>query len=155
MAYLVAQFAANGSLGSKLIEWYDHGLYSHVDIVLPDGSLLGARDDVIYGVPKGVQIRPAGYVAGFTTLKVELEATDVVAAEFYRLAYSQIGKAYDSTAIAGFAANRDWRAADSWFCSEFFMWCLEGSGFVHKLSAPCNKIAPDDALLVCSAFTSV
>lgn len=155
MGAIVAQFAGNGSFGSRLIEWFDHGAYSHVDIVLPSGELLGARDDEIEGIPSGVQIRPASYVAGYHVKRVEIPAPDPVVASFYELAHSQIGKPYDRTAIAAFFVGRDWREDDSWFCSELFSWLLEQSGFLHPLSAPCNKIAPDDALLIVSAFIQV
>lgn len=155
MGAIVAQFAGNGSFGSRMIEWFDHGAYSHVDIVLPSGELLGARNDVIDGIPAGVQIRPPNYVSGDNVLRVDLPAPAAVVERFYELAHAQIGKPYDRTAIVGFVVGRDWREDDSWFCSELFMWLLEQSGYLHRLSAPCEKIAPDDALLVVSAFVSV
>lgn len=155
MGAIVLQFVGNSSIGSRLIEWFDHGEYSHVDTVLPDGALLGARDDVIDGIPAGVQIRPASYVAQDVVLRVCLPASDAIANAYYDFVQAQIGKPYDEKAIAAFALGRDWRTADAWFCSELVAAGLEESRFVPILSAPCNKIAPDDLLLVVSAFVPV
>jgi hypothetical protein len=155
MGAIVLQFASNTSLGSRLIEWYDHGKYSHVDTVLPDGSLLGARDDVIGAVPAGVQVRPADYVHGDMLLRVTLPAPDAIVNAYYAFVSAQIGKPYDETAIKAFAAGRNWIEDDSWFCSELCAAGLEKAGYVHMLSAPVNKIAPDDLLLVCSALVAL
>jgi hypothetical protein len=157
MGAIVLQFVGNNSFGSTLIEWFDHGQYSHVDSVLPDGTLLGARDDVILGVPAGVQIRPATYVDSYPKIKqVSLPTTDEIAQAYYDFVRSQIGKPYDSTAIAAFIVGRDWINPLAWFCSELATAGLLASRFLlHKPSAPCYKIAPDDLLLICSTFVDI
>lgn len=156
MGAIVMQFVGNHSVGSELIEWFDHGEYSHVDTVLPDGTLLGARDDLIDGIPSGVQIRPASYVSGYAhVLRVTIPCTEEQEAAYYASARSKIGKPYDETAIAAFIVGRNWRDPDHWFCSEDNADSLEASGLVPPLAAPCNKIAPDDLLLVVSALTDI
>jgi hypothetical protein len=155
MGAITLQFVGNDSLGSRLIEWYDHGQYSHVDTVLPDGSLLGARNDVIGAIPAGVQIRPAGYVVGDRMKRVVIPRSDVREANYYDYVEAQIGKPYDRCAIAAFFAGRDWRDETAWFCSELVAAGLEAAGVVYPLSAPVNKIAPDDLLLVLSAMVIV
>jgi hypothetical protein len=156
MGAIIMQFVSDDkSFGSQAIEWFDHGQYSHVDSVMPDGSLLGARDDVYNGIPKGVQIRPSEYVAGKVTKRVLVPTTDPIAAAYYAFVTSQIGKPYDETAIAAFVFGRNWNEADSWFCSELNSAGLVASGFVHPLSAPANKIAPDDLLLILSVFVAI
>lgn len=155
MGAIVMQFAGSASLTSRLIEWFDHGEFAHVDSVLPDGTLLGARDDVMDGYPAGVQIRAADYQQGYTLLRVSVPCTDDEQKAYYDFVLAQVGKPYDEKAIAAFAVGRDWRSADSWFCSELCAAALEASGVVPTLSAPCNKIAPDDLLLVLSALVPV
>jgi hypothetical protein len=155
MGAIVMQFAGSASLTSRLIEWFDHGQYAHVDSVLPDGTLLGARDDVMDGCPAGVQIRPADYQKGYALKRVSLPCTDQEQKAYYDFVMAQVGKKYDETAIAAFAVGRDWRSPDAWFCSELCAAALEASGVVPPLSAPCSKIAPDDLLLVLSAFVPV
>jgi hypothetical protein len=155
MGAIVMQFAGSDSLTSRLIQWYDHGEFAHVDTVLPDGALLGARNDVMDGYPAGVQIRGADYQQGYTLKRVTLPCTDAQEKAYYDFVMAQVGKQYDSTAIAAFAVGRDWRAPDSWFCSELNAAGLEESGVVPPLSAPVNKVAPDDLLLVLSALVHV
>lgn len=152
---IVLQFVGNNSVGSSLIEWFDHGQFSHVDTVMPDGSLLGARDDVIQGIPSGVQIRPADYVNGEKLCRVALPCTQGEQDAYYTFVQAQLGKPYDQTAIAAFVTGRDWTSQDSWFCSELCAAGLEASGIVPNLYAPVNKIAPDDLLLVCSALVYI
>jgi hypothetical protein len=139
---IVLQFVQGTGFGAALIKFYDHGLYSHVDSVLPDGTLLGARDDEVGGMPSGVQ-------------RITLPCTDAQADAYYAFVRSQIGKAYDETAIVAFAVGRDWRTPDCWFCSELCAAGLEASGFVFPLSSPANKVAPDDLLMVVSALVKL
>jgi hypothetical protein len=51
------RFVRGLDFSSRVIAWFSAGHLSHVDAVMPDGSLLGARSDVIKGIPTGVQIR--------------------------------------------------------------------------------------------------
>jgi uncharacterized protein YycO len=156
MGAITLQFVSDNSLGSTLIQWYDHGQFSHVDSVLDDGTLLGARNDVIAGVPAGVQVRPASYVDGKKLKRVVLPTTDQIEKDYYDWQKTQIGKPYDMTAITAFVFGRDWTQDDAWFCSEYSTYGLVVSQYlIHKPSAPCNKIAPDDELLICSMFVDV
>lgn len=156
---ITLQFARGQGIGGKLIEWFDHGRYAHVDIVMEDGTLLGARNDSMESlgvqIPAGVRIRPRSYLDGIEKLQVWIPAPRPVSEKFYQFALAQVGKEYDSTAIAGFVAGRDWSQADAWFCSELVAAALMESGYIHKLAAPANKIAPDDLLLVVSAFVDI
>jgi len=147
------QFVAGKGISSDLIEWYGAGCVSHVDAVLDDGSLLGARSDVIGGKPAGVQIRPPGYEAFSLVIPVVLPVElPAMTAEFYRLLRAEIGKPYDETAILAFFTGRDWRAPDSWFCSELQATMLEQCGwFPTPLSTPANKLTPAGLLLALSA----
>jgi uncharacterized protein YycO len=155
MGAIVMQFAGSSSLTSQLIQWFDHGQFAHVDTVMPDGTLLGARNDVMDGYPAGVQIRGANYQQGYTLKRVSLPCSDVQQNAYYDFVLAQVGKPYDTKAIAAFAVGRDWRTPDAWFCSELCAAGLEESEVVMPLSAPVNKIAPDDLLLVLSAFVLV
>src|SRR5689334_9108316 len=116
MGAIALQFSVCGDAGSWLIRQYDHGPWSHVDAILPDGTLLGSRDDELGGKPSGVQVRPAGYQRFLATERVSIPCSDEAETAFYEFLNSQIGKPYDETAIAGFVFQRDWRAPDSWFC---------------------------------------
>ena len=83
-------------------------------------------------------------------------ATDGQADTFYSILQDQIGKPYDTTAIAAFVTGRNWRDPGSWFCSELACAALERAGiFPGELVSPANKVTPAALLLVCSAFVAV
>lgn len=120
---------------------------------MPDGSLLGARSDKVGGKPAGVQVRPDGYEAWSRIERVSLQATPEQEAKFRTFLTAQIGKPYDSLAIAAFAVGRDWREPDSWFCSELQAAALEASGWLPRpLASVANEITPRDLLLVVSPW---
>jgi hypothetical protein len=153
---VVLQFSVCDDIGSWAIRQYDHGPWSHVDAVLEDGSLLGSRDDVVGGKPSGVQIRPAGYLNFKDEKILSIPCDDPIAKLFYATWASQIGKPYDQTAILAFVLERDWRAMDSWFCSEGVTWAAEQAKlFPFPLAMPTNKVTPSGLYLACSVLTDV
>lgn len=154
MGSIVLQFVEGTGLGSGLIKFYGHGLYSHVDCVLPDGSLLGARSDVMSGGPAGVQVRPAGYVNEDKIHRVVLPATDEQERLFYEFMKAQIGKPYNKIGIFAFAVNASWSSVGAWFCSQLVTAALQACKWLRELSEPPNKIDPDDLALILSAFVS-
>ena len=153
MGQIVLQFVGAADLGGSLINWFDHGPFAHVDSVMPDGLLLGARSDVWANCPAGVQLRPHDYMPFKNPCRAVLDTDDSIADAYYSFLMDQIGKPYDMTGIVGFAVGRDWRNENAWFCSELAAAGLEECGFLkHQLIQPANKIAPDDLALLCSAF---
>lgn len=156
MGGVTLQFSTMSDIGSWAIREFSHGPFSHVDAVLPDGSLLGARDDICMGIPAGVRIRPPNY-ARFSLIKqVTIPCSDGQILKWLDWQHAQVGKPYDETAILAFAADRNWREEDSFFCSELQALALEQSGyFPHNLSAPANKITPDDLLLALSVVVAL
>ena len=147
---IVLQFAAQSDTLSLAVRAFDHGWYSHVDAIMPDGTLLGARAD------GGVRRRLKDYARFSRALRVELPATDDVAAKFYAFLTAQLGKPYDFEAIAAFVVGRNWQKPDSWFCSELVAAALQAAGwFAHPLATATNRITPSDLLLVLSAFVAI
>jgi hypothetical protein len=154
MKSIALQFSYQTDLSAELIAYFGHGAgFSHVDVVLADGRLLGARDEACETIAAGVQIRPADY-ARFTRKLVVTIATDTANAQsFDTFLRAQLGKPYDLRAIIGFALGRDWRESDSWFCSELVAAALETAKiFPYRLATPANKIDPDDLLLALSVI---
>jgi uncharacterized protein YycO len=129
--------------------------FSHVDILLPNGNLLGARDDSVGGQLSGVWIRRPNYVTWIRRVVIEIPCSDAQAATAYAFANAQVGKPYDTTAILAFIAGRNWREPDSWFCSELFMASVETAGICDQLYSPVNKIMPTPAALVATALGGV
>ena len=156
MGNIVLQFVGTDKdLGSLLIQWFGKGPYSHVDSVLPDGSLLGARNNKIGDIPAGVQIRPASYVNHERKLRVTIPCKQSIADAYYDFQKAQIGKPYDRLAILAFVFNRHWMDDDAWFCSELSTAGLVHCGLLPHLSVQCNKVDPDMEIAICSVLPGV
>lgn len=141
---------------SGLIRRSCHSPFSHVDIQLEDGNLLGASDfptaPVIKGNPRGVAIRPPNYQR-FGYRRCMILATHR-ADDIRAIACTQIGKKFDNGALRGFISDkfpgeRDWRLDDCWFCGELVAFALEVGGFwTRPLIWPRNRVSPTDLILV-------
>ena len=141
-----------------MIEWFAHGAdFSHVDTVLPDGRLLGARSDRVGGAPPGVQIRNPDYVGQSVVLRVDLEnANELESAAYYEFVKAQIGKPYDEEGILAFIAGRDWHDPQAWFCSELCTAALEACHyFPYPIATPSNKVTPPDLIALLSVLNLI
>jgi hypothetical protein len=154
------QLSALDDIVSHAIMEDTRGLYSHVDIMTPHGTLIGARSAamVINGVtyPAGVTERPAGY-APFTATKVltfpyppplPWRTFAQCDAAFWTFVSAQLGKPYDTWAVLGLGADRDWHSPDKWFCSELAAAALEAGGYIPKLSTDMWFVSPRDIDLI-------
>jgi uncharacterized protein YycO len=144
------QFVDTTGLTSWAIRWFSAGRVSHVDAVMQDGKLLGARS------AGGVQIRAKNYEKFVRKIKVELPSNADHEQRWNTFLRAQIGKKYDKTAIWAFLVNRDWRESDSWYCSELIAAGLEECGWLRtRLASPANKITPSELLLVLSSHVQI
>ena len=151
MSAIVLQFLDEGDILSEAIEYFTQGSVAHVDAVLPDGGLLGARAVEINGVPAGVQIRQPGYKAVEKIYRVCLDVPREMAVSFYALIEAEIGKPYDYTGVAGFVAGCDWRNPNAWYCSDLQAVMLERCKFFARpLVVPERHISPACLLAVLS-----
>jgi len=148
------QFVCAADLSSRLIAWYGNGYggYSHVDAVLPDGSLLGARSDKVGGKPAGVEIRPPGYEPVTRRAVVRIPVTSAEAAAWEAWLRSQINEPYDSGAIWGFVLGRADHAQGRWICSALQTGALQVIRRLPKLPVPTSQVTPDALLLLAVAI---
>ncbi len=146
------QFVLGKGVSSKTIAWFSAGHFSHVDIVLPDNRLLGARSDAPGGTRSGVQIRPPFYEKWDERVVMSMETSLAQERSFYDFLMPQVGKPYDSTAIWGFVAGRDWRSDDAWYCSELGTAAIEVAAICPLLYTPRNKVTPAGLATVMSAL---
>lgn len=117
-----------------MIRWVTWSEFSHVDFVMPDGRLLGARGD-------GVRVRNPYGVYQF--IRAEVDAPDSV----LERAISQIGKPYDYTAIVGFLFRRNWQLREAWDCAELVAWAFSAEGHAILSTSDYHRITPRDILL--------
>lgn len=147
------RFVTTGSLVSDAIRKFEYGFWaSHVEALMPDGTLLGAHVD------GGVVARPRDYDKGEFTRELFVDIWMVEAQErsFFDFLRLQLGKPYDVTAIAGIVAQRDWQEPDSWFCSELQAAALRACGwFATDLATELNHLTPRDLLLIISGRVDV
>ncbi len=146
---------------SEVIRRAGHTQFSHCDVELENGSLVGASNSpdapIVHGNPNGVAIRPANYQLFGYRRRMVLEtprATDIK-----NIWLSQVGKDFDKTFVWDFASDkwpgaRDWRLTNSWVCAEGVTWSMETGGFWAddfpdgRLPWPKNRVSPTDLLLV-------
>lgn len=121
------------------------GDISHVDIVMPDGRLLGARAD-------GVSLRLPGYAPFRNVVIAEIPASAEQESAFYAFVLAQLGKPYDNLALIAFVFNRDWQREDRWTCSELPARGLEVAGVLPELYVPSSRVTPELLAAVVSAI---
>ena len=147
---ITIRFVAGNDLTSRVIRLAEYGFWAtHVETLMPDGSLLGAH------AIGGVQARPKGYDRGkfWKQLFVPIPATPEQTDGFHTFLRAQIGKPYDFEAILGIVAQRDWRKDKAWMCSELVAagLCQEKVGiFPPHLATELNRVTPRDLLLIVS-----
>lgn len=155
---ITLQYSRSTELVSLLIAKACRSDFSHVDLVLEDGTLLGASDSpkapYLQGNPRGVAIRPYDYQPFAIRRIARLQASPEVEENFLAVVKSQLGEPFDNTAMhAVFSSRpntgRDWRDAEAWFCSELVAWALEVSGFFPwELMISKDRVTPPDLILL-------
>lgn len=152
MARVSLQFVREARLSSDLIAWFSAGTFSHVDAVMPDGSLLGAFERAVSGYRSGVQIRRPGYINLAAQVRVDIEVTQDQRDQWEAFLRAQIGKAYDWGAIEGFVTGRYSPKSGQWICSAVQTAGVEVPKIIRQLFLEPSKITPVALLLVLSAL---
>jgi len=157
---ITLQYASTPGISSWAIRAFSHGWVTHVDVVMPDGRLLGARystpgvDRRGFPLKGGVAIRKPMYEHFTRTMQLVIPCSAAQDKRFYDFLRAQVGKPYDTTSIYAFAVNRDWRKDDSWMCSELTITAEEEAPIFPRLTTASNRVTPEMSLFVNSAFTS-
>lgn len=144
------QFVLGAGLSSRLIAWYGQGYggWSHVDAVLSDGSLLGARSDWIKGIKPGVRIRPPKYETWIRRAVVEIRSTEAQAIAWEEWLRKQEGCPYDQGAIWAFITGKRQHTAGRWICSACQFGALEKMHILHPASIPPSQVTPDTLFML-------
>jgi hypothetical protein len=151
MTVLRWRFIAEKAFTSRAIAWFGGGDWSHVDLIMPDGSFAGARSDVLKEIPAGYRVRPYDYIAPAREIQLSHEVTQAQADACYAASKAKEGAPYDELAIWGFIWGRNWMEPDSWICSE----AQVDNGMKAALWGPlylsANRITPNDFTLILTA----
>lgn len=151
------QFVLGADWSSRLIAWYGQGYggYSHVDALLPDGSLLGARSDEIGGQPAGVRLRPPNYAKWKARTILELPATVLQAQQWEAYLRTQVGCPYDRADILGFVLGKPIMSEGHWICSALQLNSLEVIGRIPHLGVTPQQCPPNMLAVILSTAGAV
>ena len=162
---LTARFLLGWDISSKIISWRSGGP-SHVDFLADDESGWWSAFSVkvpgfIKGgiIPSGCWKRPRDY---YGTPKhvtyVRIGMTSEEWGAFWSLVEQTKGCAYDTTGLLDtfvlmrqIGPPRDWRAKDSFWCSEWWTWLLEGCKRIQPLHQLITHVDPGMALGISSS----
>jgi len=145
------------------------GPLSHVDAEDPvTGWLFGARSDKVKRpevvpsgivvpdgkkIPAGCQWRPPGYYGRVKKhVTMTLQVPRAVHDAYWAFLKDQRGKPYNAWGIVGMLLNEDWRAPDSWFCSELQGRAGEVSNLYPTLFTPTDRVTPVEIALLWSGL---
>lgn len=134
------QFVKAKNWASKIIGWTD--TFSHMDIVMKDGQLLGARSDKVGGQLPGVRIRPPNYMDWEVQMLLTIPCTAEQEIAFYAAAISQLGLPYDRLDILGFITDEDWFTAQHWICSALGVYCGQAAKILPQYWMSCHRFDP-------------
>ena len=142
MTDLILQFCTEPKIGSAIIRWGTHCPYSHVDGLLPDGSLLGARTGWLTTYGEGVRVRPPNYT---TFSAIAHRSYPVDAEKAIAVAMTYVGDPYSWQEDAGYVIPWFWKhvVPKSYNCSAFWAHVIRKCG-VDPFLAPLPSISPRD-----------
>jgi hypothetical protein len=149
---LALRFVRGRGWDSKLIEWGSRSWTSHVELIgLSVQRTFGAQ---LKGGVKWRELSDPCYKKNARTEIWEIEITDRQSAMLVGVFNLTDGLPYDWRAIVSFAfGERDWRAPDSWFCSELAAMMLERLGIVKlPITLPVDRITPRDIYMIFTAL---
>lgn len=147
------QFVLGAGVSSRLIAWYGQGYggYSHVDAVLADDTLLGARSDAVGGQRPGVRVRPPGYETWRRRTLVELPGSELKFMQWADALERQIACQYDKQAILGFLLGRREHTKGHWICSALQTHALKHCHLLHRVPIPDSQVTPDNLFTLVTA----
>lgn len=137
--FLKLRFITESDLISDGIRVLTRGYYSHVEIILSDGSYLGAHDS------GGVMIRPWNYTVPTRERRYAVPVFTDQLAQMLDFAHSQVGKPYDKLDILGLVLEKDLQKAGDWICSELVTAIMQAGGLfpLNALPDRTNLVTPE------------
>lgn len=161
MAEIAIDFLMGPNASSKLISWFGTGPggYSHCAGVLADGRYIDARNDVIAGVPPGVQIRRPETEKWIRKRRATLQVTQEEYNEWEKNARAKIGDSYGRSDIMEFMFDRGKHDPGHYICSAFqineaqhisrVFWQPGHLGYIpFPLAVPAHQLNPTVSLLI-------
>lgn len=151
MAQVKLRFVTTGSMLSAAIRFAEDFSFSHVEAVMPDGTLLGAH------AGGGVLARPADYDKNEWTKQSfwSYAVDDGAAAKWESYLRERIGRPYDYQAILGFVMRNSLHDKMHIICSALQTMALRTYGasvFPFPLIVPAHETSPRDLAMMCNVL---
>jgi hypothetical protein len=148
---ILIRFVRGSAWDSKIIEYRTRAWCSHVEAIYPTEILA----DTTFGAmlkggvkPRSIHDKIYKHVSRYEIWHIPCTSEQYEL--YWEFMHEQDGKPYDWRAIVSFAlGERDWKEADSWFCSEL----VTAAGVAAVLwnwpaQAKLDRIDPSDAYLL-------
>lgn len=135
-------FTRRRHLGSWLIRMVTWSDYSHVDIVLGGGMLIGAT------APHGVRLSRLEDRLSKASKAVMMDISRDLTNPVFDFLFSQMAKPYDWLGVLGIGLHRNWQEDTRWSCAELAAKTLSVAGhnpFDDKFQ---HRITPQDLLML-------
>lgn len=145
MKTITFQFVRGESLVSHLIEWKGDSEISHVNVVTPEGKLLGAL------IADGVKVRDLNYAKLELQILVIVPVTDAQYEEFWASVNSRLGEQYDKAGIVGIATGENISGPGTMFCSELQAKAIQDAQIIW-IAKDASKIDPETLRLLVTAI---
>lgn len=123
--------------GAVLIRAVTWSRWSHVALVLDDGSAIEATYPKVRRVPLETILEKH---SKWVIVDVPTDCDQAIE----DFAMSQIGKPYDVSALFGLLVHRDWTDTDKWFCSELLAWAFAQAGASKFREEDIHRITPQN-----------
>lgn len=115
-------FSRSSTIGSLLIRGGTWSVWSHCGIFTHEDTVIDSTME--HGVSERPVLEWTKDISAYDVIDVDCPNPQ----DAIKWARTQIGKAYDWTAIIGFGFHREWNKDDKWFCSEFVEAALTQGG---------------------------
>ena len=149
MNEIAIDFLMGPDWSSRLIGWFGAGDWSHCASVLSDGRYLDARNDVIAGVPAGVQIRKPETEKWVRKRRATLQVSLTEYQEWEANLRAKLTTDYDREAIVGYLEGESRHTAGRWICSALAINAVQHiHRVVYPLPKPAHLITPGEVLLI-------
>lgn len=145
MKSITFQFVRGESLVSHLIEWKGDSEISHVNVVTPEGKLLGAL------MADGVKVRDFNYAKFALQILVIVPVTDTQYEKFWASVSSRLGEQYDKAGIVGIATGENISGPGTMFCSELQAKAIQDAQIIW-IAKDASKIDPETLRLLVTAI---
>jgi uncharacterized protein YycO len=135
-------FTRRRHVGSWLIRMVTWSNFSHVDVIMPNGTLIGASaPDGVERVKMSSRLDKASKAI---VMDIPVGSHEVA----FSFLHSQLGKPYDYAGVAGIGLHRDWQEEDKWSCAELVAKALSEAGQKPFDAEFHHRITPQDLLML-------